>query len=149
MAALAGEIWQQHFTPIIGAEQVAYMVEKFQSAPAMAEQMKTGGYQYFFMELDGILEGYVGVVPGDGALFLSKLYLRQALRGKHIATRALDFLKEKCRTEGLSKIWLTVNRHNDHTIAVYKKLGFATVREQVSDIGNGYVMDDYVMELSL
>jgi ribosomal protein S18 acetylase RimI-like enzyme len=43
-------------------------------------------------------------------------------------------------------IWLTVNRYNDATIAVYEKKGFRTVRTQVADIGNGFVMDDYIME---
>ena len=45
--------------------------------------------------------------------------------------------------------WLTVNRYNDHTIDVYKHWGFTVAREQCADIGNGFVMDDYVMELEV
>jgi ribosomal protein S18 acetylase RimI-like enzyme len=31
----------------------------------------------------------------------------------------------------------------------YKKLGFVVQKEAVFEIGNGFVMDDYIMELSL
>ncbi|MEG2601476.1 MAG: GNAT family N-acetyltransferase, partial [Carnobacterium sp.] len=49
----------------------------------------------------------------------------------------------------LLKIQLTVNKYNDKSIAAYKKMGFVTVKEQVADIGGGYIMDDFVMEYSL
>jgi ribosomal protein S18 acetylase RimI-like enzyme len=58
-------------------------------------------------------------------------------------------LKEISRQRNLTSIWLTVNRYNENTIAVYKKKGFETIRTQVADIGEGYVMDDYVMELKI
>ena len=32
---------------------------------------------------------------------------------------------------------------------LYEHLGFRKVREQVTDIGNGFVMDDYVFEYSI
>jgi len=43
VATLANEIWHQHFTPIIGIAQVEYMVEKFQSYPAISNQIKKDG----------------------------------------------------------------------------------------------------------
>ena len=55
-------------------------------------------------------------------------------------------MEEYSLKNGKKAIWLTVNKYNDHTIDVYRHRGFQTVRSQVSDIGNGYVMDDYVME---
>ena len=41
-------------------------------------------------------------------------------------------------------IWLTVNKRNDDSIAIYKKFGMEIIRSEVTDIGSGYVMDDYV-----
>ena len=58
----------------------------------------------------------------------------------------MNFLEDLCRQRGLSKIWLTVNRHNDNTIAAYKAMGLTIVREQKADIGGGFFMDDYIME---
>ena len=82
-------------------------------------------------------------------MFLSKLYLQKAHRGKGYASRAVEFLEGICKQESLSAIWLTVNRYNYDTIEVYKKKGFTVIREQVADIGGGYVMDDYIMEYTL
>ena len=46
IAALANEIWHEHFVPIIGLDQVNYMVGKFQSYPALKDQVKEG-YEYY------------------------------------------------------------------------------------------------------
>lgn len=146
LAALAKIIWTEHFTPIIGADQTAYMIEKFQSAPAMRAQMANDGYHYYFFICDGERAGYTGIRRDDGALFLSKIYVRKEFRRRGIASRGIAFLTDLCRKEGLKKIWLTVNKHNDGSIACYKALDFVVSHPLVTDIGNGFVMDDYVME---
>lgn len=149
IAVLAEEIWNQHFVPIIGKAQVDYMVEKFQSYPALKAQIEDGGYEYYQMRSGSVLAGYIGVHPEDEALFLSKLYIKQDCRGQHLATEAFRFLVDLCRKRGLKKIWLTCNKHNDNTLAVYDHLGFKITDEQVADIGNGFVMDDYIMTYEL
>ncbi len=149
LAALAKEIWQQHFTPIIGADQVAYMVDKFQSVPALRAQLEEG-YRYFLFWYEGEFVGFTGIhALEDQSLFLSKLYLLQRMRGKGIARKAFDFLIDICKAESLDRIWLTCNRYNTDTIAVYRHMGFVTVKEQKADIGNGFYMDDYIMEYKL
>lgn len=148
IAELAEIIWHQHFTPIIGKEQVIYMVDKFQSFPALKEQL-TSGYEYYRIFDQDDFCGYCGIHPENGKLFLSKLYLKKEARGRHLASQTFDFLKQLCRERGLSAIWLTCNKHNDNTLAVYRHLGFKTVDTQVTDIGNGFVMDDYIMEVTI
>lgn len=146
LAALAKPIWEEHFTPIIGAEQVAYMLEKFQSEHALREQMEREGYRYYFFLWDGEKAGYTGIRRDGDTLFLSKLYVRKEYRGRRISRAALEFMQDICRRESLGKIWLTCNKHNDNSLAVYRALGFVTARAQVSDIGSGFAMDDYVLE---
>lgn len=148
IAELAEIIWHQHFTPIIGKEQVIYMVDKFQSFPALKEQL-TSGYEYYRIFDQDDFCGYCGIHPENGKLFLSKLYLKKEARGRHLASQTFDFLKQLCRERGLSAIWLTCNKHNDNTLAIYRHLGFKTVDTQVADIGNGFVMDDYIMEVTI
>lgn len=148
IADLAEIIWHQHFTPIIGKEQVIYMVEKFQSFHALKEQI-ANGYEYYRIFDHDEFCGYCGIHPENGKLFLSKLYLKKEARGKHLATQTFDFLKQLCRERSLSAIWLTCNKHNDNSLAVYRHLGFETVDTQVADIGNGFVMDDYIMEVTI
>lgn len=145
LAAMANEIWHEHFPGIISVEQIDYMVEKFQSVGAITGQL-SDGYFYKFILLDGERVGFIGAHPENGELFLSKLYLKKAYRGKGLGRAGLEYLEEYCRENGLSKIWLTCNIHNGGSIAVYEKCGYKNVRSQVADIGRGYVMDDYIFE---
>jgi len=144
IAVLAEEIWHEHFTDIIGEEQVNYMVDKFQSYPALKEQIQNG-YEYYQIHSGSTMAGYTGVHEDDGALFLSKLYIKKDCRGQHLASEAFRYLISLCRERGLSRIWLTCNKHNANTLAVYSHLGFSITDEQVADIGNGFVMDDYIL----
>lgn len=146
IADLAKVIWNEHFTPIIGKDQVDYMVEKFQSYPALKEQI-SAGYEYYQIFSSGEFCGYTGIHPGeDNRLFLSKLYLKKESRGHHLATGAFSFLKEICRERGYSAIWLTCNKHNDNSLGVYRHFGFEIIDTQEADIGGGFIMDDYIME---
>ena len=61
----------------------------------------------------------------------------------------LEKVFEEGRAFGKKQVYLTVNKHNDHAIAVYKKTGFKVIDEVVTDIGNGYVMDDYIFGYDL
>ena len=145
VATLANEIWHQHFIPIIGEAQVEYMVDKFQSYPAISKQIHEDGYEYFRIYLGDIFAGYTGVHAEEDALFLSKLYIKENCRGNRLATHALNYLIQICKERGLKKIWLTCNKYNNNTLAVYNHLGFKITDEQVADIGNGFVMDDYIL----
>ena len=149
IADLAKVIWNEHFTPIIGKDQVDYMVEKFQSYPALKEQISEG-YEYHQIFSGGEFCGYTGIHPGeDNRLFLSKLYLKKESRGHHLATGAFSFLKEICRERGYSAIWLTCNKHNDNSLGVYRHFGFEIIDTQEADIGGGFIMDDYIMDYAL
>lgn len=67
------------------------------------------------------------------------------MRGRDVAKKSLDFIEVYARERGLQLIWLTVNKGNERAIGFYQKMGFITKREQIVDIGNGFVMDDYIM----
>ena len=150
VARLAVPIWHEAFADIISQAQIDYMIERFQSFEAITDQVNNQGYRYFLCLLDDREVGYCGVQPqADGTLYLSKMYLLSEARRHGLFTEMTDHLRELCRKEGLSSIWLTVNRHNDHAIAAYMKNGFTIIREQVTDIGQGFVMDDYVFSLDV
>ncbi len=145
VAALAFEIWNQHFIPIVGKAQVDYMLAKFQSKKAITEQIKNG-YSYYLLKVDDDYAGYTGVCPKEDELFLSKLYIRASQRGKGLGRNAIVFLEDLAGEKGLSKITLTVNKNNTDSIKAYEKFGFMNLGVFVQDIGNGFVMDDYKMK---
>ncbi len=147
LAAFADSVWHEHYDGLIGPGQVTYMVRNFQSEEAIAGQL-AGGYRYFLAEDEkGNLLGYCGVHPEeDGRLFLSKLYVsapnRRRGTGRALLSRAEAFAEEMHD----ASIWLTVNKHNLGSVIAYLKMGFQFARTLVTDIGNGFYMDDYVME---
>lgn len=149
LAALADEIWHEFFPSILTEGQINYMVEKFQSAPAMRDQIANNGYRYYFVMLDGETIGYIGIQPEDELLFLSKLYLKKEYRGHGYGRQMIDFVVQQARELGKSGVYLTVNRFNDGSVGVYRATGFEMVRTQATDIGSGYIMDDYVFQLSV
>lgn len=142
---LAYEIWNEHFTPIIGKAQVDYMLEKFQSGRAISEQIENG-FLYYLIRINNDSIGYLGIHPKKDELFLSKIYIRSSERGRGYGRKAIQFLEKLAREKGLKKIALTVNKNNTDTIKAYEKFGFKNVGSVVQDIGNGFVMDDCGME---
>ena len=150
VAELADEIWHECFVDIISAGQIDYMVEKFQSLDAMIRQVEEQSYTYLAVYDGDDLCGYIAVKSEeDDRFFLSKLYLRADNRGQGIASAMLARVFDEARTAGKSSVYLTVNKHNDRAIAVYKKTGFVITDEVVTDIGSGYVMDDYIFTYTL
>jgi ribosomal protein S18 acetylase RimI-like enzyme len=146
ISSMAREIWSEHYTPVIGKEQVDYMLEKFQSPEAISEQIDSG-YEYYLVRKDGQNVGYFALLPAkaEKKAQLSKIYVHANARRTGVGQRIIAFCERRCAELGLNELWLTVNRHNTGSIAFYKKNGFSRTRKLVQDIGNGFVMDDYVM----
>lgn len=146
LAALADEIWHEYWPDIISPEQTDYMVEKYQSVDALSDQINNQGYEYYFINNGNANIGFFGLQPEHEKMFLSKLYVAKDYRGQGYSSDVFTFLEGICRDRSLDAIWLTVNKNNRRAIDVYKIKGFETVRKQTKDIGDGFSMDDYVME---
>lgn len=148
MVKVAREVWREANVSFSTPAQVEYMIEKFQSFEAVSGQLMLG-YRYFLVEEDGEILGYFGVQPQGGRLFLSKFYIRRENRGRGIFSLGISRMKELCSETGLTAIYLTVNRNNTHAYDVYLHSGFKVIAEEVNDIGCGFVMDDYIMQLDI
>lgn len=153
LADLADEIWHEYWPALIGPEQTDYMVENFQSLEAIERDMAEHAYEYWFLraEDDGRIVGYTGghAEPETNRYFISKIYLRAEERGKGFASQAIAFYDQLARERGLDALYLTVNKHNELGIRAYLGKGFEIIDAVETDIGNGFVMDDYIMELAV
>lgn len=149
LAELASEIWHEYFVSIISTEQIDYMVEKFQSYQALKKAIAEEHYTYFLGYDKGEFVGFCGVKPDGDRLFLSKLYLHEKSRGRGLSSillkRAIDFAGEL----GKKAIYLTCNKYNRNSLDIYAAKGFETIDSVKTDIGNGFIMDDYIMQLDL
>ncbi|MBF0485263.1 MAG: GNAT family N-acetyltransferase [Candidatus Omnitrophica bacterium] len=144
---LAREIWPEHFLPIIGPEQVQYMLAQFQSAGAIKKQIEDGAL-YFLVVFEKNNIGYLSVVPeGKGAsLFLSKLYLLARYRGQGFGREMLGFVEDMARSMNLKALSLNVNKRNAATIDFYVRMGFVKAASDMKDLGGGFWADDWLME---
>lgn len=150
LCALAREIWNEYSICFISQEQIDYMLEKFQSEQVVKGQINFQNYSYYFLEEDGVNFGYFAVQKQKDNLFLSKIYIKKDYRGKGYARKAFTNAIVPIAFElELPKISLTVNKYNFASIMVYEKLGFDRVDSKEFDIGNGYIMDDYIYEYTL
>lgn len=145
---LADIIWREHYIPIIGEDQVDYMLDAFQSEKAVKSQI-ADGFEYFLLNYKDETVGYMAIKKEENVLFLSKIYVLKPYRGKQIAKRAMAFINEKAINFNLKTIRLTVNKSNKNAIKFYSLLGFVDKGSIVIDIGKGFVMDDYCMEKSV
>ncbi len=147
LASLANTVWHEFFPIILTTDQIDYMVDKYQSIKAITAQL-ADGYNYYFLD-DGKRLGYFGIKVDVDGLFLSKLYLLKSSRGHGYTKDVMHFLETYAKEYTIERIWLTVNKYNEHSINVYEHYGFVKIAAVVTDIGSGYVMDDYIMEKKL
>lgn len=143
LSELASNIWHEYWPVILTPAQIDYMVEKFQSENAIKSQIENENYAYYFITENNQNVGYFGFADHHDYIFLSKLYISGSHRGKGLGRKAFEKIKE---LSGGKKIKLTVNKYNEDTIAAYLKWEFKIVDSVVTDIGNNFVMDDYIME---
>jgi len=142
---LAESIWLAHYVPIIGEAQTRYMLDKMYSADALKRQMDSGLHFYLWKE-QGVSVGFAAIdVENYDYGFLSKFYLNEKYRGKGIAGQFLQFLEQQFGKAEKKEIQLTVNRQNIGAINFYFKTGFKIIRCADFDIGDNYLMNDFVM----
>ena len=149
LAETANIVWHEAYKEIVSLSQIDYMIEKFQSVNALTEAINKNNYLYYLIKFNNNVAGYIGLHEEEGKLFLSKLYILKEYRGKGISSKTFEFIENLAKEKNLKSVWLTVNKNNNHAIDVYKHKGFVIIRKQVADIGNGFVMDDYVFEKNL
>jgi len=142
IAELANKIWNVHYPPIVGQAQVDYMLSKFYALPALEQQILEGQQFYFITQNDEKC-GFIALTQKeDNHIFINKFYIDNSLQGKGIGKLVFENLKTLYPN---SQFTLTVNRQNHTAINFYFKIGF-TIKEVADfDIGNGYVMNDFVM----
>jgi GNAT superfamily N-acetyltransferase len=143
---LALEIWNQHYVPIIGQDQVDYMLRTLYSESALTNQMKEG-QNFTLIYSNEIPIGYFSISKKGEVSFLHKFYIDSREQSQGLGTKVMN--KIITQSKGEKTIELTVNRQNFKTINFYFKNGFRIKSVEDFDIGNGYFMNDFVMEKKL
>lgn len=148
--ALADRTWRQCYPGIISIEQIDYMLDWMYSEEKIRSEMVSESIDYLLAEL-AEPAGFAAFGPEeeDGEIFLHKLYIDPARQRLGIGSALLREAITRSAATGATSLSLRVNRANAPAIRAYEKHGFVTVRELCSDIGGGFVMDDFVMTREL
>lgn len=146
---LARRSWENAYAEILSDEQMEYMLSTMYSEDEISKHLKSSNYHYYLIEDESIhsFEGFIGYENAyeDKTTKLHRIYLVPESKGKGFGKKALIFLTEKAHESGDERIILNVNKFNAAR-QFYESQGYEIYGEGVFDIGNNFVMDDYLME---
>ncbi|MBC7554829.1 MAG: GNAT family N-acetyltransferase [Taibaiella sp.] len=146
---LTMKVWPATYTPILGEEQVAYMLGAFYTPQSLAKQMSQG-QQFIICTEYNVPVAFASYSTDVQEIYkLNKLYILPDLQGRGIGTYIIMQLAAAVKQSGPRYLQLNVNRYNTGAIAFYEKAGFINTATEDIDIGNGYFMNDYVLQLAL
>lgn len=146
---LAEKIWLKTYGSIITEEQIAYMLPMMYSNERIFGEIEQGYVWELYVENNQLL-GYLDYkLMEDNRVFLSKIYVdtdqQQKGVGKVMLARVIDYAKAQKATA----VYLTVNKQNTKAISFYERNGLKCIKSETFDIGNGYVMDDYIYQYDI
>ena len=140
--------WPITYGEILLKEQLDYMLALFYSDEALTLQYNKKE-QLFYMIYEGDTNlGFIGIehnYNGKTATKIHKIYLLPETQGKGIGKKVIDEIGKFALENNSTALILNVNRFNS-ALGFYKKIGFEVKEEVDIEIGNGYLMEDYVME---
>lgn len=142
--ALAQRIVPDFYAAFFAVETAEYLVESGHTAGALAAQAERGS-RHFIIDCDGDAVGYFSLSVEGTTMQLSHFYVLASWRGRGLGREAIDFIEETARASGVSRIELFVLRENLGAVGMYGRCGFEVAEEVLTRLGNGAVLEDYVM----
>ena len=148
---LAYAIWPSAYGEILSQEQLTYMLSMFYSETALKQQMEDKKHVFYLVKNDA--GKYVGFVAYEincepHKTKIHKIYVLPETQGTGVGKLLFNLVVEKAKENNQKAVFLNVNKYNKAK-QFYEKLGFTITKEEVIDIGNNYIMDDYVMEVGI
>lgn len=149
--SLAHRTWPNTFGDILSKEQIAYMLEWMYSISSIKEQVEKKRHRFILVKKDDEFVGYASYEVNynqSGNTKLHKIYVLPECQGTGAGKILMDEVIKRTAEAGNKSLLLNVNRENP-ALGFYKKKGFEIIKTEDIDIGNGYFMNDYVMELKI
>lgn len=149
---LAKRSWENAYADILSKEQMEYMLNTMYSQAEILKHFDNPHYHYFlvFDEKLNLWDGFLGYENHyeNQTTKLHRIYLVPESKGKGLGRNTLEFLNQRVKDAGDNRIVLNVNKYNSAK-SFYESQGYKVYDKGVFDIGNGFVMDDYLMETIL
>ncbi|MDP2057339.1 MAG: GNAT family N-acetyltransferase [Thiobacillus sp.] len=146
VSALARVVWQATYPPLISQAPIDAMLADRYAPARVREQLDDPGHAWWVARQDPALAGFAHAIRDETGCKLDKLYVHPAQQRRGIGAALVRAVEDWARRQQARHLWLQVNRGNTQAIRAYEKYGFQIVASRVFDTGNGFVMDDHVME---
>jgi ribosomal protein S18 acetylase RimI-like enzyme len=151
LESLARQIWPSTYAHIISQAQIDFMLDWMYSFAALKTQFEAG-HEFYILQAAGLDSGFIALEwldhEGISELKINKLYVLPSLQGRGAGRALVNKAIERAQATRATSIFLQVNKSNEAK-NFYLKLGFEIREEAVFDIGNGFIMDDYIMAFAL
>jgi GNAT superfamily N-acetyltransferase len=151
IAELAGTIWRACYPGIISHAQIEYMLARMYALDTLREELHSQRIRYYVLLAENKPTGFAsyGHTPEPNVMKLHKLYVIPEWHGHGLGSLLLRHIEGEVCVAGAHRLVLSVNKRNSQAITAYKQNGFVITESVVTDIGGGFVMDDYVMAKEL
>lgn len=149
--SIAYRTWPETFESILTPDQIMYMLEQMYSIESLKDQTQNKGHQFIVVKIGPDYYGFSSIEPNYSAqpqTKIHKIYVLPEAQGKGIGKALFAEITKRALQAGNQKLLLNVNRNNKAT-HFYQGIGFSIVDTEDIDIGNGYFMNDFVMEKSI
>jgi GNAT superfamily N-acetyltransferase len=144
---LAKAIWPDTYGAILSKEQLEFMMEMMYSLDSLENQLKNNNVFLLVKEENEFLgfASYELNFNNSNKTKIHKLYILPTIQGKGVGKNLIFYIQEIAKKGNNSALILNVNKYNKAK-DFYLHNQFEITDSLVVDIGNGYVMDDFVME---
>jgi ribosomal protein S18 acetylase RimI-like enzyme len=143
---LAQETWHRHYPEILSAAQIEYMLARGYAPDALLRFVTERDAGLALALRDDEAVGFAAWYRADpAAMKLDKLYVLPQHQRAGVGRSLIGHVVERARAAGCAAVTLNVNRHNVSAIRAYERCGFALRGRGDFPIGDGFVMEDFIM----
>lgn len=143
--ALAKTIWIPTFKDILPADRLEYLFKFMYDRDKLLAQIGNAHHEFYLLLNDRSEIGYSHIVFSPGDMKLEKIYIHSGHQGRGCGLYLLQQMVDKSAQKGPLPVRLQVNRGNKKAIEFYLKFGFSILASEDFDVGEGHVMDDFIM----
>jgi diamine N-acetyltransferase len=142
-------IWPQTYSDVISKEQIDFMLEQMYNPATLQKQMEEEDCTFIIVHDDKEPVAFASYNETEPQLWkLNKIYILPSQQGKGTGKFIINYIVDEIKAKHAKALQLQVNRQNKAK-DFYERFGFKIIKTADFDIGNGYFMNDYVMELTL
>jgi GNAT superfamily N-acetyltransferase len=149
ISALARIVWQATYPALISQAQIDAMLADRYAPQRIRTHLDDPRQAWRGAKRGHALAGFAHALLDEAGCKLDKLYVHPDHQRQGIGGALMRTIEDWARGQQARRLLLQVNRGNSQAIRAYEKYGYKIVESRVFDIGDGFVMDDHVMEKRL